>query len=202
MHDVLSWMNVCLSDGDNDQRMMQWVDCQLATTWLATVRHSRTWLIILQCVKPKHDVHCLCMKGDDANQCSTIKNANVLQKVADCGTGILDKILVWENRCKGISAPSIKSLVLDKERIRPVGDFLWLWSALVIFFSALTRLGGRSPSFNPLGFLSELVGEEHWEGLANPSDGQNGGGWGCDVVIMVKDDWAGMQRCCWNGQSL
>jgi len=69
------------------------------------------------------------------------------------GTSIGDKLLVWENRCKGSSAPSIKSPVVDKERIRPVGDFPRLWSVLVIFFSALTRLGGRSPSFNPLGLF-------------------------------------------------
>ena len=25
------------------------------------------------------------------------------------------------------TAPSVRSLVVDEQRIRPVGDFLWLW---------------------------------------------------------------------------
>jgi len=45
-----------------------------------------------------------------------------------------------KSRNEGSDVSSFRILVLDEEKVRPVGNSAWLWSVLSVSFSALTLL--------------------------------------------------------------
>jgi len=55
---------------------------------------------------------------------------------------VLDTLLILESQYRVSSGSLFGSLVVDKERMKPVGDFLWLQLMLCVNFSAFTLLLG------------------------------------------------------------
>ena len=115
---------------------------------LHLVQPCRAW----SCCQPHSVLYSLPIKGQGTSLI-----------LIDC-TVSCSVVLASKSRCRGSSGPSIRSLVVDEERMRP-GH--WLGSVLCVPFSALTLIVGWQEGHpalktNPVPLIPEVLFRNRW----------------------------------------